>query len=34
MFQAGYIYLGLITSCPETLHPYTFPEDLSPPAQL
>ena len=34
MLQAGCIYLGLITPCPEIYHPYTRPEDLSPPAQL
>ena len=34
MLQASFIYLGLITPCPETFHPYTCPEDLSPPAQL
>ena len=34
MLQAGCIYLGLINPCPETFHPHTCPEDLSPPVQL
>ena len=34
MLQASCIYLGFITPCPETFHPYPRPEDLSPPAQL
>ena len=34
MLQAGCIYLGLITPCPETFHPLHLARDLSPPAQL
>ena len=33
MLQASCIYLGLISPCPETYHPSTRPEDLSPSAQ-
>jgi len=28
MLQAGYIYLGLITPCPETFHPLHLPRGL------
>ena len=34
MLQAGCIYMGVITPCPETFHPLYCPEDLSPLAQL
>ena len=34
MLQAGCIYLGLTTPCPETLHPLHLPRRLLTPAQL